>query len=150
MVKFEHRIEERDREFPRGMTPMKKRAKLDLKSPSLDAGFELTMVDLMEDLGTNNEIMLSNLRDQWRQLGHNLTTLKDMHDGIRVALRNLSQGSTEEIARIDLELSRLDNRLGVQNEEAGTLSAFDLISLLWEEMKKVDKMEEHVGARDSN
>mmetsp|Transcript_14707 Transcript_14707/g.16213 ORF Transcript_14707/g.16213 Transcript_14707/m.16213 type:complete len:263 (-) Transcript_14707:896-1684(-) len=72
-----------------------------------------------------------------------------MHKGIRVALQNLAQGSTDKIARVDLELSRLDNRLGVRNEEAGTLSAFDIISLLWEEMQKVDKIEESVSARDS-
>jgi len=64
MVTFEHQIEERDREFPQGMTPMEKQAKLDLLSPSLEAGFELNMVKLMDDLGTNNELMLSNLRDQ--------------------------------------------------------------------------------------
>jgi hypothetical protein len=40
-----------DGELKRGMTPMKKRAKLAVTSPALEAGFEATLMPLKSDLG---------------------------------------------------------------------------------------------------
>jgi len=99
---------------------MKKRVKLDLNSPTLEAGFKVTVLDLVDDLGLNDSMVLSNLREQWRLLGQNLRTLKELQEGAREALKKLSSGSTEEFIRVDLELSRLDNRLGERNKEALT------------------------------
>mmetsp|Transcript_15992 Transcript_15992/g.24205 ORF Transcript_15992/g.24205 Transcript_15992/m.24205 type:complete len:232 (-) Transcript_15992:796-1491(-) len=134
MANFEDRIDTRERDYPLGVTPLKKRKKLDLNSPTLDAGFEVTVLDLVDDLGVNDSMVLSNLREQWRLLGQNLKTLKELQEGAREGLRNLANGSSEEFARVDLELSRLDHRLGERGEEAGTLSAFDMISMLWEDL----------------
>jgi len=133
MANFENRIDTREREYPLGVTPLKKRVKLDLNSPTLDAGFEVTVLDLVDDLGANDSMVLSNLREQWRLLGQNLRTLKELQEGAREGLRNLSSASAEEFARVNLELSRLDNRLGERNEDAGTMAAFNMIAMLWEE-----------------
>jgi len=49
-----------------------------------------------------------------------------------------------------LELSRLENRLGERSEEAGTMAAFDMIGLLWEDGKRVDKLEEKFNEKGAD
>eukprot|EP00546_Thalassionema_frauenfeldii_P013470 CAMPEP_0178911166 /NCGR_PEP_ID=MMETSP0786-20121207/9531_1 /TAXON_ID=186022 /ORGANISM="Thalassionema frauenfeldii, Strain CCMP 1798" /LENGTH=377 /DNA_ID=CAMNT_0020583557 /DNA_START=281 /DNA_END=1414 /DNA_ORIENTATION=- len=147
MANFENRIDTREREYPLGVTPLKKRVKLDLNSPTLDAGFEVTVLDLVDDLGANDSMVLSNLREQWRLLGQNLRTLKELQEGAREGLRNLSSASAEEFARVNLESSRLDNKLGERNEDAGTMAAFNMIAMLWEERSSQDKLEEDAQAK---
>mmetsp|Transcript_5656 Transcript_5656/g.8690 ORF Transcript_5656/g.8690 Transcript_5656/m.8690 type:complete len:187 (-) Transcript_5656:539-1099(-) len=126
---------------------MKKRVKLELNSPTLEAGFKVMILDFVDDLGLNDSMVLSNLQEPWRLLGQNLMTMKEIQEGTRDALKNLSKGSSDKISRVDLELWKLDNRLGKCNEEAGTLLVFDMIGVLWEDTRQVDKLEETFNAK---
>lgn len=76
--KLSERLENHDRTLPQGMTPLKKKPKLETSSLSLEAGFELTLVDLLQDLGSTNEMIMLNLRVQWRFLCQNVETLKEL------------------------------------------------------------------------
>lgn len=107
----------RERSLPQRLAPLKKRTKLDIDSPTLDAGFEVTLMDLLPDLGSTDSLMLSNLRLQWRHLCANLETLRELQQGTKDYLKSLSSGTKDELARQDLELARLDTLVGDRKEE---------------------------------
>jgi hypothetical protein len=77
-------IEENHDDAPLGVTPLKKRPKLEIRSPALDAGYELTLMDLEEDLGTSPDLVLANLRLEWKKAAGNFAI-----EGLRKQ-RNLS------------------------------------------------------------
>jgi hypothetical protein len=109
---FDLTIETNDEEAPFRVTPMKKRKKLDIRSPALDAGFELILIDLDEDLGESTDVVIANiLRQEWKKAGRNFLTLKELVEGARDAIETLVLGTKEEFGKADVELCLEDGQL---------------------------------------
>jgi hypothetical protein len=62
-------------ELPTGMTPMKKRSRLTVVSPALEAGFEAMLFPLNPDLGPESMFELNIRLLGWKLLVANLDTL---------------------------------------------------------------------------
>jgi hypothetical protein len=137
-------IENNDDEAPRGDTPLKKRPELEVRSPALDAGFELTLMELEEDLGTTTEIVITNIRQEWQKTGRNFMTLKELVEGARDVIPLLIAGTSAEFGKADVEISRISNLIGERTEAMGTMSCFDMISLLGEDLERLEPMENFV------
>jgi hypothetical protein len=89
-----------------GVTPYKKRPKLEVNSPALEANFELTMPEVEPDLGDSPNIILRNLVSEWKVMANNVNTLKKMVNGCRDVTREKSEATVEEFGELDLEVAR--------------------------------------------
>jgi hypothetical protein len=78
MYNLSKRIEASEDDAPMGITPLKKRPKLEIRSLALEAGFELTLMDLEEDLVTTPDLVVSNIRREWQKAGQNFQTQKEL------------------------------------------------------------------------
>jgi hypothetical protein len=81
-----------EEELKVGVTPMKKRPKLDVMTPVvLDAGFEVTMAVLKEDLGDGDRLVMSNLKLEWKKVVINLELLVSTVSELRTMVKGLSR-----------------------------------------------------------
>jgi hypothetical protein len=107
-----------------GMTPMKKRSRLTVSSPALEAGYESTLVPLNPDLGPES-LFEHNVRLGWKPLVSNLDTLATLVLGAKELVKKLSNGTELELEGMDYLTARLRAELGTRPEEWGTESAFE-------------------------
>jgi hypothetical protein len=56
-----NRIDDRRLDSKFGVTPMKKRAKLEVTSPALESNYEVTMMEIADSLGEDPEAILRNV-----------------------------------------------------------------------------------------
>jgi hypothetical protein len=90
-------------------TPMKKCSKLDITSPALEAGYEVTMPELLDTLPQENKEMLEVILLKWRTLAGSLRTLKEMIAGCRDMSKKLARGTKEELEQVDFSIAKLSN-----------------------------------------
>jgi hypothetical protein len=132
------------------LTPLKKRAKLDLRSSFIEAGYEVTIAEVIDNLGTSDSLILSNLQMEWKKIGKNFETIKELLDGTRGAIRALSTVAQEEFGKSDVELSRLQTLVGSRTEDMGTMSAFDMIGIAIEDLNRLVPLEEFVESHSGS
>jgi hypothetical protein len=101
-------------------------------------------MELEEDLGTTTEIVITNIRREWQKAGRNFVTLKELVEGAHDAIRLLIAGTSAEFGRADVEISRISNLIGERTEAMGTMSCFDMISLLGEDLERLEPLENFV------
>jgi hypothetical protein len=111
-------------ELPTGMTPMKKRSRLTVASPALEAGFEATLMPLEPDLGPSS-LFETNVRTGWKPLVANFDTLATLVMGAKELVQKLSAGTKLELEGVDYLIARLRAELGTRPEDWGTESAFE-------------------------
>mmetsp|Transcript_32951 Transcript_32951/g.49753 ORF Transcript_32951/g.49753 Transcript_32951/m.49753 type:complete len:112 (+) Transcript_32951:628-963(+) len=87
--KLSDRLHDCDPNLLQDMMLLKAKPKLEITSPLLDTGFEVTLVELIRDMGTSDKVVLSNLCSQWSSLCDNVDTLMELQQGTREAVRNL-------------------------------------------------------------
>jgi hypothetical protein len=122
------RIDGRRLDSKFGVTPLKKRAKLDVLSPALEANYEVTMQEIASQLGEDPQTILSNVALEWKVLVRNLTTLKEMVLGCREVQRKLSTpATTDEFSDVDFKIARLSNLIGSRPDDLGPTTMFQLI-----------------------
>jgi hypothetical protein len=107
-----------------GMTPMKKRPKLDVLTPVADAGFEVTLAVSENDLGESDRMVVSNLKREWKKVVMNLELLGSTVVELRDMVKGLAKGTRDEFEGIDIHITKLSNLIGKRPEELGTTSAF--------------------------
>jgi hypothetical protein len=64
-----------EEELKVGVTPMKKRPKLGVMSPVVDARFEVMMAVLEDDFGGGDRLVLSNFKLEWKKVVMSLELL---------------------------------------------------------------------------
>jgi hypothetical protein len=110
--------------LPMGMTPMKKRSRLTVLSPALEARFESTLVPLNPDLGPDS-LFEHNVRLGWKPLVPNLDRLATLVMGAKELVRKLLSGTELELKGMDYLTAQLQAKLGTRPEDWGTESAFE-------------------------
>jgi hypothetical protein len=121
-----------------GVTPHKKRTKLEVTSPALEANFELTMPEVEENLlGDTTEEILQSLRVEWKVMATNINTLKEMVNGCRSIAREVSEATMGEFGEVDFELGRLANLVGSRSGNMDPLPIFRLLGDLSEEVTEL-------------
>jgi hypothetical protein len=111
------RVDGRGGQEKYGVTPHKKRPKLEIRSPALEANYELTMPEVEASLGDNPEDIIRNLSTEWRVMAANVNTLKEMVNGCRDVMREKSEATVEEFGDLDFEVARLANLVGARPED---------------------------------
>jgi hypothetical protein len=131
--KFIRRVDDEAR-TKGSQTPMKKRSKLEITSPALEAGYEVTIPELSTSLPDDNKEMLTTLRMEWRTLADSLRTFKEMIAGCREMSKKLVEGTQAEFEQIDFAVARLANQIGTRDGDMDTGSIFKSIKSLGEEL----------------
>jgi hypothetical protein len=90
------RVDNRGGQEKYGVTPRKKRPKLEINFPALEANYELTMPEVETTLGDSPEEIIRNLVTEWRVMANNVNTLKEMVNGCREVIREKSEATVEE------------------------------------------------------
>jgi hypothetical protein len=121
------RIDGRRLDSKFGVTPLKKRVKLDVSSPALKANYEVSMQEIASQLGDDPQTVLSNVALEWKILARNLATLKEMVIGCLEVQRKLSTVTTDEFSDVDFEIARLSNLIGIIPDDLGHTTMFQLI-----------------------
>jgi hypothetical protein len=120
----------------KGMTPMKKRTKLTVSSPALEAGYEATIMPLDPDLGPDL-LFMSNVRLGWKPLVSNLDTLATLVVGAKELVQQFSSVTEVELENLDYLNARLRAELGTRPEDWGTESAFEKLACC---VKEIDEL----------
>ena len=109
-----------DGELAVGMTPFKKRPKLEVVSPPEE--FEDVGELYLETTGELGDDYLidGTLKAAVRSLGTGLQSIWDRSDRNRSAIRALSHETREELELVDLQLSKLNSLLGKRGRDDGT------------------------------
>jgi hypothetical protein len=81
------RVDNRGGQEKYGVTPRKKRPKLEINSPALEANYKLTIPEVETTLGDSPEEIIRNLVTEWRVMANNVNTLKEMVNGCRDVIR---------------------------------------------------------------
>ena len=134
---FERISRKLDGDLAVGMTPFKKRPKMEVVSPPEE--FEdITEFDLetASELG-DNYLTDGSLRSTIRTLRNGLRSISTRSDRNRSALRVLSLETRDELELVDLQLAKLNSLLGKRGRDDGTLPAFEVLRELEEQ---VDRM----------
>ncbi|KAI2492591.1 hypothetical protein MHU86_21975 [Fragilaria crotonensis] len=134
---FERISRKLDGDLAIGMTPFKKRPKLEVVSPPEEfediSEFALeTAVELGDDFLNDGS-----LRMAIRSLGAGLQSIGNRADSNRSALRALAYETREELELVDLQLSKLNSLLGKRGQDDGTLSAFEVLRELEEQVERL-------------
>jgi hypothetical protein len=80
-----------------GVTPHKKRMKLEVRSPSLEENYEVTMLEVEVNLlGDTLEEIMQSLVVEWKVMASNINTLKEMVNGCRMIAREISEATMGE------------------------------------------------------
>jgi hypothetical protein len=124
---FTSRVDKRGDQGSRGVTPFKKRAKLSVTSPVLDADYDLTMRELEVDLGNTPEDMFRTLLTEWRVLVSNVSTLKEIVASCRQVNREIGAAAMLEFKEVDFEVARLSNLIGTRSNDMDPVTVFWLI-----------------------
>ena len=124
---FERISRKLDGELAMGMTPFKKRPKLEVVSPPEE--FEDVAELYLETADKLGKEYLNDgtLQMAIRRLGAGLQSIGSRSDRNRSALRALSHETREELELVDLQLSKLNSLLGKCGRDDGTLSAFEVL-----------------------
>ena len=77
------------------------------------------------------------LRMAIRSLGSGLRSISNRSDSNRSSIRALSHETREELELVDLQLSKLNSLLGKRGQEDGTLSAFEVLRELEEQVERL-------------
>lgn len=99
---------------------------VDLDSPSLEEGFESTIVPLESFLSTN------------------LKTITELQESTRNLLVDLLKGKKEELGHQDLEWTRIDNSMGDCEEDLGTLTLFETVGMFNKDSSILTELQEHM------
>jgi hypothetical protein len=116
-----------DIEMKMGMTPLKKRTKLTVSSPALEAGFEATLMPLNLDLGPDS-LFVSNVHLGWKPLVSNLDMLAMLVFGAKDLVQQLLSVAEVEIKNLGYLNARLQAELGTHPEDWGMESAFEKLA----------------------
>jgi hypothetical protein len=111
------RVDVRGGQEKYGVTPHKKRPKVDFRSPALEANYELTMPEVETTLGDNPEDIMRNLATEWRVMANNVNMLKEMVNGCWGVIREKSEATVEEFSELDFKLARLANLIGARSDD---------------------------------
>jgi len=120
-----------------GVTPMKKRPKLEIRSPAVEVGYEATLAQVAMHFDANEPDFAGALNREWASIRENVERFKEMFDGLKMMVTDLSEGTNEEMETFDLQLAALSNRVGVRPPELGMTTAFKAIE---EILKQVEEM----------
>jgi hypothetical protein len=121
-----------------GVTPHKKRAKLEVTSPSLEANYELTMPEIEANLhGETAEEILQSLVVEWKVMATTINTLKEMVNGCLLIAKEVSEATMGEFSDVDFELGRLANLVGTRSANMDPLPVFRLLGDLSEEVTEL-------------
>jgi hypothetical protein len=145
-AEVERIVRKYDVELPAGMTPMKKRPRLTVSSPILEAGFEVTLAPLPLDLGPDS-VALSTLQGTWKSLVSNMDTIKDLVMGSKDLVKNLAEGTEEEMNKLDYTIARIRAELGNRPEEWGTESMFARAGVSSEDLERLANRVEEVALK---
>jgi hypothetical protein len=116
----------------------------------IEAGYEVTIADVIDNLGTSDSLILSNLQMEWKKIGKNFETVKELLDESRGAIRALSTVAQDEFNKSDLELTRLQTLVGSRTEDMGTMSAFDMIGIVAEDLNRLVPLEEFIESHSGS
>jgi hypothetical protein len=121
-----------------GFTQHKKRMKLEVTSPSLEANHEVMMPEVEVDLlGDTPEEILQSLPVEWKAMATNINTLKEMVNGCRTIAREGSEATVGEFSEVDFKLGRLANLVGSRSGNMDPLPIFRLLGDLSEEVTEL-------------
>jgi hypothetical protein len=141
------RVDGREDQERFGATPYKKRARMDVGSPALDANYEVTMVPLEPSLGDTQEEILQNLTAEWRSVVSNIDTLKELVTGSRDMSREMTLAVTKEFGEFDFELARLSNMLGARTGDMDPIPVFGSLGDLTKEVGELTSQVDVLRAR---
>lgn len=97
-----------------------------------------------------DSLVLSNLRRQWMILAENWKAIIELQTGTRETLRDLSEGTNEELAGLELEILRLENLLGHCDSKLDMTAAFDNIAMLLEDTAHIEKTEKAMETKGTD
>jgi hypothetical protein len=117
-----------------GKTPFKKRPKLDISSPTLDAGYEVTMPEL-EGTFEKGEDKAEVIARNWPVLVRNLATLKELVIGARTLLKEQSNATKAEFKEIDYVVATLSNLIGIKPSTMGAGTVFSLMGAMTKDLE---------------
>jgi hypothetical protein len=134
---FERISRKLDGDLAMGMTPFKKRPKMEVVSPPEEfediAEFALETTSELGDDYLND----GSLRMAIRSLGTGLQSIGNRSDRNRSALRVLSHETREELELVDLQLAKLNSLLGKRGRDDGMLSAFEVLRELEDQVERL-------------
>jgi len=123
--KLEKNLREDNLEMAR--TPMKKRPKLDVRSPAVEVGYEATLAQIAEGFDPGDPDFAGSLNREWSNIKENVDRFKEMFDGIKLMVGELSDGMKDELELVDVQIASLSHRLGPRPPATGMMSAFKAI-----------------------
>jgi hypothetical protein len=129
-----------------GATPYKKRVKLNVGSPALDASYELTMAPLDAELGSTPEEMMQNLGTEWRGMVADMKTLMELVSGCRDVAKGMNEAVQQEFTEVDFELARLSNLLGRRSADMDPIPILGMIGDLMKEIAALATLRQVVGS----
>jgi hypothetical protein len=140
------RGDERNGQEKYGVTPHKKRPKREVRSPALEANYELTMPEVKTTLEDNLEDIMRNLATEWRAVANNVNTLKEMVNGFRDVMREKSEATVEEFGELDFELARLANLIGARSDD---MDPVPILRILCNMSKDIAELQLNPGSTSS-
>jgi len=73
-----------------------------------------------------------------------LDTLRDLQQGTREALKNLSWATKDEFAKQELEVARLDTLVGERRDNFGTMPLFEVAELLSDDSEALESIKQAI------
>ena len=110
-----------DGDFKRdmGVTPMKKRPKLQVTSPAFEADFDIILAPLNSDLGPEG-VKEAIFNSEWKKPVSNVNTLRELVMGAKEMVKKLSTGTKAELEILNIRFQQLQNLAGMRPEDWGT------------------------------
>jgi hypothetical protein len=121
-----------------GVTPMKKRPKLVVRSASIEDDFEIPLALLTDDLGPTDSFVITNLRNEWPKLSENLDTSQKASQEAQRLVMSLAKGTRSEFEAMDLQVSKLAVMVGNRPKDWGTTTAFGFMKHISGKVKSLE------------
>jgi hypothetical protein len=134
---FTERVDKRGEQDRSGVTPKKKRPKLDISSPALESNFDLTMTPLETNLGETDQEVLNALPREWKSMVSNLETLAEMVDGCRTTNKDLIEATSSEFQEVDFEIARISNLIGHRTADMDPVPIFRALGDLSKDVEEL-------------